>query len=203
MLCSAVLSLSLHLRQLQKIKAHQKRLGRIQSAVKKTLTGALPEIKKELQQEVQQFFNSDSANIAGEIENFIDTYSMAAVIDEQNPEPDDFSQRLYLAFQEFKQAIDVHVTEIVNPRVIRFVQTLQIRIQDYFQSLVLPFDTMIREAHEEYIGLLDRTRKVSGGRNPSTANPSSMEIFEDSANLKPPALVAVMHYSTKIKTEKH
>jgi GTPase SAR1 family protein len=187
--------------QLQKIKAHQKRLGRIQSAVKKTLTGALPEIKKELQQEVQQFFNTDSGNIVATIEYFIDNYNLPPINDEPDLETTDFSQRLYLVFQEFKQALDAHVTEVVNPRVIRFVQTLQTRIQDYFHSLILPFDTMIGEAHEEYRGLLDRTRTGSRDRNPFTANPSPLEMFADPANLKPPALVAVMDYSTKIKTE--
>jgi len=187
--------------QLQKIKDHQKRLDRIQAAVQKTLAGALPEIKKELQQEVHQFFNTDSGNIAAEIENFIDNYNMPSINDAPGLETTDFSQRLYLVFQEFKQAIDAHVTEVVNPRVFHFVQSLQARIRDYFKSLVMPFDAMIREAQEEYIGLTDLKQADCEDRNPSVDDLSSLEIFAGAGDLKPPTLVAVMGYSTKIKTE--
>ncbi len=187
--------------QLQKIKNHQQRLDRIQAAVEKTLSGALPEIKKELQQQVHQFFNTASGSIVADLENFIDNYSPASAADEHNTETADFSQSLYLVFQEFKQALDAHVTEIVNPRVIRFVQGLQMRIRDYFQSLVTPFDTMIREARQEVIGMTESGRTDAGHRNPSPADLSLLEILADAANLKPPALVAVMGYSTKIKTE--
>jgi len=187
--------------QLQKIRDHQKRLDRIQSAVKKTLTGALPEIRKELQQQVQQFFDASANNIAAELENFIDKYSLPPVMEDSNPEPPDFSQQLYLVFQDFKQAIDAHVTEVVNPRVIRFVQDLQGRIRDYFQSLVLPFESMIQEAHDEYLGMTRPSGDPSGQPRALSEDPAGLHIFSDAANFKPPALVAVMHYSTRIKTE--
>jgi len=186
---------------LNKIKKHQKRLNKIKSTIKKTLSGAMPEIKNLLKQEVHRFFDSRSGSVNKNIVNFINGYTLEPNKYQHNLNDTDFSQILYLLFQDFKQSIDTHITETINPELIRFVQLNEKRIGEYFESLILPFDSMMEEAYEEFKGLSDRSDGLAEGTNRSRIRPQEMAAILKTSGLRPPALVTATHYSARIKAE--
>jgi GTPase SAR1 family protein len=186
---------------LKRIRSHQQRLDQIKSAITKTLNGAKSEIKKELQRDAHRFFDGQSGNIAGNLESFIRTYTFSPEKYQESLKRADFSQTLYLVFQEFKQSIDTYIAETINPEVIRFLQARGKRIREYFAALIVPFDTMIEDAYDEFSGMLGRSGLFAAGINPSDNKPPKMDAVISAGSLSPPPLVAAMHYSTKIKTE--
>ncbi|MBT8373143.1 MAG: dynamin family protein, partial [Deltaproteobacteria bacterium] len=139
---------------LGKIRIHQKRFNKIQSAIKKTLAGTIPEIKRELQREVHRFFDAQSGMIAKDLGNHIRAYTFSPDHYQGNLKDGDFSKTLYLVFQEFKQSIDSYITEVINPEVIKFVKFREMRIREHFEALINPFDTMLENAYEEINGML-------------------------------------------------
>jgi hypothetical protein len=186
---------------LKKVKKHQKRLKKITTTVKKTLSGGMPEIKNIIQQAVHQFFDTRSGSVNQNIVNFIDGYALAPDKYQQDLNGTDFSQILYLVFQDFKQSIDTHITETINPEMIRFVQSNEERIAEYFRSLILPFDTMVAEAYQEFNNTSVRSESVSEGFKRSRIRPLEMDAIIKTSGLKPPALVTATHYSARIKAE--
>ena len=186
---------------LEKIRSHQQRIDQIKSAIKKTLNGAVAEIKKELQHDTHRFFDGQSGNIAGNLESFIQTYTFSPEKYQDSLKGADFSQTLYLAFQEFKQSIDTYITETINPEVIRFLQARKKRICEYFSALIAPFDTMIEDAYDELNGTLGRNELSNGGSHSSDNKPLRLDTVISAGSVSPPPLVAAMQYSTKIKTE--
>jgi hypothetical protein len=186
---------------LEKIRSHQQRIDQIKSAIKKTLNGALSEIKKELQRDTHRFFDGQSGNIAGNLESFIHTYTFSPEKYQERLKNADFPQTLYLVFQEFKRSIDTYITETINPEVIRFLQARKKRIREYFAALIVPFDTMIEDAYDEFNGMLGRSELFADGMYPLGNKPAKMDTVISAGSISPPPLVAAMHYSTKIKTE--
>jgi len=186
---------------LNKIKKHQKRLNKIKSTIKKTLSGAMPEIKNLLKQEVHRFFDSRSGSVNKNIINYINGYALESNKYQHNLNDTDFSQILYLLFQDFKQSIDSYINEAINPELIQFVQLNEKRIGEYFESLILPFDSMMEEAYEEINGLSDRSDGVAEGTNRPRIRPQEMAAVIKTSGLRPPALVTATHYSARIKVE--
>ncbi len=186
---------------LGKIRSHQQRIDKIKSAIKKTLSGATSDIKKELQRDTHRFFDGQPGNVAGNLEKFIQTYTFSPEKYQESLKNADFSQTLYLVFQEFKQSIDTYIMESINPELIRFLQAREKRIREYFAALIVPFDTMIEDAYEEFNGMLNRRELCADGINPSSNKPPKMDTVMSVGSVSPPPLVAATHYSTKIKTE--
>ena len=186
---------------LKKISRHQQGLEQIKSTITKTLNGAVSEIKKELQRDTHRFFDGQSGNIANDLERYIHSYTFAPETYQESLKHTDFSQTLYLVFQEFKQSIDTYITETINPAVIRFLQAREKRIREYFAALIVPFDAMIEDVFDEFSGRLGRGELFNEGINPSSNKPPKMDAVISVGSLRPPPLVAAMQYSTKIKTE--
>jgi GTPase SAR1 family protein len=186
---------------LKKISRHQQRLEQIKSTITKTLNGAVSEIKKELQRDTHRFFDGQSGNLANDLERYIHSYTFAPETYQESLKHTDFSQTLYLVFQEFKQSIDTYITETINPAVIRFLQAREKRIREYFAALIVPFDAMIEDVFDEFSGRLGRGELFNEGINPSSNKPPKMDAVISVGSLRPPPLVAAMQYSTKIKTE--
>ena len=161
----------------------------------------MPEIKNLLKEEVHRFFDSRSGSVNKNIVNFINGYALEPNKYQHNLNDTDFPQILYLLFQDFKQSIDSHITETINPELIRFVQLNEKRIGEYFESLILPFDSMMEEAYEEFNGLSDRSDGLAEGTHRSRIRPPEMEAIIKTSGLRPPALVTATHYSARIKAE--
>ena len=186
---------------LNKINKHQKRLNKIKSTIKKTLSGNMPEIKGILQQDVHHFFDTHSSSVNKNIVNFINGYALEPNKYQSSLDDTDFSQILYLLFQDFKQSIDSYITEAINPELIRFVQNNEKRIGEYFESAILPFDSMMEEAYGEFNQMSDRSGGGAEGIRRSNIRPPEMAAIIKTSGLRPPALVTATHYSARIKAE--
>jgi GTPase SAR1 family protein len=186
---------------LKKIESHQKRLNQIKSSIKKTLSGAIPDIKKELQHEVHRFLDAQTGPVARDLRHFIRNYTPATDKFQSNPEGVDFSQNLYLLFQDFKQGLDAHISGVINPQVLRFVQDREKRIEAHFEALIIPFESIIEDAYEEFNGLLGRnTANPTAKKRSPKAGPRVDSIIKTSG-VSPPPLVAALQYSAKVRTE--
>ena len=186
---------------LKKIESHQKRLNQIKSSIKKTLSGAIPDIKKELQREVHRFLDAQAGPVASDLRNFIRSYTPATDKFQSNPGSVDFSQNLYLLFQDFKQALDAHISEVINPEVLRFVQDKEKRIEAHFEALIIPFESIIEDAYEEFNGLLGRNTAAAGAKKRAPKAGTRVESVIKTSDVSPPPLVAALHYSAKVRTE--
>ncbi len=186
---------------LKKIATHQKRLNQIQSSIKKTLSGAVPEIRKELQGDVHRFLDAQSGPVAKDLRNFIRAYTPVSEKFQSNPGEVDFSQSLYLLFQDFKQRLDAHITEVINPEVLRFVHDREKRIEEYFAALILPFESMIEDAYGEFNGVLGRNPSIAEGTKSSDRPALKTESIIRPNGVSPPPLVTALHYSAKVRTE--
>ena len=185
----------------KKIKSHQNRLNQIKSTIKKTVSGAIPEIKKMLQQEVHRFFDTHSGSVKQNLVNFIDGYALAPDKYQENLGTTDFSQILYLVFQDFKQSIDTYIIETINPEMIRFIQSNENRIVDHFNSLILPFESMIEAAYEDFYKLSDRSEPDAVGIARSRIRSPELADIVKPAGLRRPTLAGATQYSARVKAE--
>ena len=186
---------------LKKIESHQKRLNQIKSSIKKTLSGAVPDIRKELQHDVHRFLDAQAGPVAKDLHSFIRNYSPDTEKFQSNSEDADFSQNLYLLFQDFKQVLDAHISEVINPEVLRFVREREKRIEAHFEALIIPFESIIEEAYEEFNGLLGRSTTNPTAKKQLPRPGSRRKSVIKTSGVNPPPLVAAMHYSAKVRTE--
>jgi hypothetical protein len=186
---------------LKKIESHQKRLNQIKSSIKKTLSGAVPDIRKELHHDVHQFLDAQTGPVAKDLRSFIRRYAPATDKFQSNPEGTDFSQHLYLLFQDFKQALDAHISEVINPEVLRFVKDREKRIEAHFEALIIPFESIIEEAYEDFNSLLGRDTANPTVKKPAPQAGPRMDSIIKSSGTIPPPLVTALHYSAKVRTE--
>ncbi len=186
---------------LKKIKAHQKRLEKTKTTIKRALSGAMPEIKNVLQKEVNRFFDVHAGSVIQNIGRFIRDYTLVPENYLESLKNSDLSQTLYVVFQDFKQSIDSHITEAINPELIRFIQENEKRIGEYFDSLMVPFDTMVNDAYAEFNWRGGRNLSASDTVKSSPNKPPDLDVILNESGLRPPALVTAIHYSTGIKAE--
>ena len=66
-----------------------------------------------------------------------------------------FAKTLYMVFQEFKQAVDAHMAETVNPQVIRFVKEQEKNLMGYLDEIAAPYGGIIDEALAQYADAVD------------------------------------------------
>ncbi|MBW2367641.1 MAG: dynamin family protein, partial [Deltaproteobacteria bacterium] len=105
-----------------RLNDHQQRLGQIRSMVNQTLDGALNQIKIALKREVDRLFNDRSEGVLVQVNDFINNFDLNTTAHESHLREVGFTQTLYLIFQEFKQALNMHLAEMVKPKVIRFIR---------------------------------------------------------------------------------
>jgi hypothetical protein len=185
----------------KKIKKQQVKLNKIKTTINKTLSGAKPEIRTTLEQEVHRFFDQQAGSVNKSIRDFIDGYGLSPQKYSQSLDNTDFSQILFLVFQDFKQAIDTYIAESINPELIRFIQSSQKQIEDHFSSVILPFDAMMEEALEELNGFSGSFGAISERNSTRPIPLPQMADIIKTNGLRPPNLIGASHYSARIKAE--
>jgi Dynamin family len=186
---------------IDKIKLSQERMNQIKTMIRSTLDGAVQKIKSELRTDVDRFFDLRTGAVLGDIIGFIRHYHVDYDAYAKNLETSNFTNTLYLVFQEFKQAIDAFMAEKTNPKIIQFIREEEIRIKGFLDSILLPYDSMVQEAIEDFntaVGSFG-VSLASIGKD-RTGSPDFQSIKE-MMGLKLPPSDATMRYSAKIKTE--
>jgi hypothetical protein len=184
-------------------RAHgqRKQLDRMKLTVKNTLDGAVNQIKQELKASIDRFLDPHGDGVVDGVVRFVRNYRVAMPNYDENLENAGFANTLYMVFQEFKQAVDVHMAETVNPQVIRFVKELEKRLMGYLDEIAGPYGAMIDEALAQYADSVDDETMFQKGAFPPISIGPDLETIRKMAGLSLPPAAATMRYSAQIKTE--
>jgi len=183
------------------VKKHQIRMNQIKSVIKNTLDGSIQQIKRELKLEIDRYFDIRSGNVIGDIADFIKSYSIVYQQYEDDIKTSGFSNTLYMIFQEFKQTFDTFMAETINPEVISFVRKQEARIHEHLESIVGPFDIMVREAIATYNHMMSELGINRSNENVKNIDLPDISTIKSIAGLTLPPVAAYMRYTAKMKTE--
>jgi hypothetical protein len=186
---------------IEKIERHQLKMGQIKSMIQSTLAGATHKIKQDVKTEVDRFFDFRSGNAMKDLLVFIKNYKLSGAEYEETLDSGGFSRALFMAFQDFKQAVDSYIAGTFNPELIRFVRGEEKKIETYFQSIAGPYETLIEEVLTQFIDTLESLGIKLSRKPDQKGNPPDIESIKNSIGLRVPSTAATMEYSTKIKTE--
>jgi GTPase SAR1 family protein len=183
------------------ITHHQNRMNQILSMVKRSLEGAVQKIKNECKADIDRFFDSRSGELLTEIIEFIRDYKTSYHKYEDNLTTSGFLSVINLAFQEFKQGLDAHMTETINPQIIGFMKDMEARIKEYLDTITNPFDSMVYDAVAEYNIALGNFGINILQMDHTKIQLPDMDAIKDVAGLILPPAAATVNYTAKIKTE--
>ena len=185
----------------ENVKKHRIRMNQIKSVIKNTLDGSIQQIKRELKLEIDRYFDIRSGNVIGDIAEFIKSYSIVYQQYEDEIKTSGFSKTLYMIFQEFKQTFDTFMAETINPEVINFVRKQETRIHEHLESIVGPFDIMVREAIATYNHMMGELGINRSNENIKNIDLPDISTIKSMAGLRLPPVAAYMRYTAKMKTE--
>jgi GTPase SAR1 family protein len=185
----------------ENVKKHQIRVNQIKSVIKSTLDGSIQQIKGELKLEIDRYFDIRSGNVIRDIAEFIKSYSIPYQQYEDDIKTSGFSKKLYMIFQEFKQAFDTFMAETINPEVIRFVRKQEARIHEHLESIAVPFDVMVQDAITTYNRMMGKLGINHSNENIKKIDLPDIGTIKSITGLTLPPVAAYMRYTAKIKTE--
>ncbi|WP_419656449.1 hypothetical protein Dvar_55440 [Desulfosarcina variabilis str. Montpellier] len=181
---------------------HQRgRLDRLKVTLKNTLDGAVTQIKRDLKNAVDRFFDRHGDGPVPSIIHFVRSYQADLHRYNESLDTAGFGKTLYLVFQEFKQAVDATMAETVNPQVIHFVKDQEKHLLDTLDEIAGPYGAMIDDALAQYEGAMDNRAVPIRRQWPRISIALDLERIRGNAALSLPPAAATMHYSTQIKTE--
>jgi GTPase SAR1 family protein len=187
---------------IERMKGHQEGMDKIKSLVKHTISGAAPKIKNEIKSDVNQFFDTRSSDVLGDIIGFIANYQISYEKYKENLKISGFLNTLYLIFQEFKQALDTSVVENLTPEVVRFALQMENKIYSHFESVSRAYGAVIEEAFLEYNHALNKLKLTNTINNEPRQNKlPALDSIKEESRLKMPPIITFIRYSAKIKTE--
>lgn len=184
-----------------RIQNHQGSMMQVETIIGGTLDGSIQKISTEFKREIDRFFDRHSGQVLQNIVGFIRNYHVDLDRYREHVISVGFNQALYLVFQEFKQAVDTYMAQKINPEIIGFIGRLEVRLKDYFSSVVDPFEAMVRDAVQQYEKALVHfeLEQISGQCVLDTI--PDIESIKDAIGLQLPAAVTTMRYSAHIKTD--
>ncbi len=181
---------------------HQRgRLDRLKLTVKNTLDGAVNQAKRDLKSAIDRFFDVRSDGVVDGVVRFVRGYQVEMHRYDESLMSVGFAKTLYMVFQEFKQALDAHMAETMNPQVIRFVRLQEKNLMDYLDEIAGPYGAMIDDALEQYAKAMDEVKMHRRRASSRISIGSDLETIRKMAGLSLPPAAATMRYSAQIKTE--
>lgn len=190
---------------LEEVRSRHQRVSQVQGLIRNTLDGSYAALEKELKSRTDRFFDGGTGEILPGILAFIREYRPDMDGYVEMIEKSGFSMALYHAFQDFRQALDTHMTDRVNPEIVRFVRELEDYMQIHYAEVARPYAAMVEEVLEEYCHGLK-------GMGVSLDLPSSLDtglsqvqprVQAERAGLHLPPAHAITRYNIKVRTEGH
>ncbi len=184
-----------------RIQSHQGYMLQVQSMIRGTLDGGVQRINKDLKKEIDRFFDRFSGPVLNQALGFVRNYAVDLNKHREHVLSSGFTQVLYLVFQEFKQAVDTHMAEKINPEIMGFISRLESHLKDYLHSVVEPYEAMVRDAVNQYEEALAQFEldRIPGQCAFDTI--PDLESIKQSIGLSLPPAAATMRYSANIKTD--
>ncbi|MBC2741526.1 MAG: dynamin family protein [Desulfosarcina sp.] len=177
------------------------RIDRMKLTVKNTLDGAVNQVKRDLKTATDRFFDVHADGVVGGVVRFVSGYQVEMHRYDESLMAVGFAKTLYMVFQEFKQAVDTHMAETVNPQVIRFVKAQEKNLMGYLDEIAGPYGAMIDDALAQYANAMDDVKMPQRRALSRISIGPDLETIRKMAGLSLPPAAATMHYSAQIKTE--
>lgn len=179
----------------------QGRLDRLKQTVKNALDGALLQAKRDLKSDIDGFFKEHDGGVVEGVVQFVRGYRVEMERYDENLKAAGFAKTLYMVFQEFKQAVDAHMAETVNPMVIRFIRSRETSLAEYLDEIAEPYGAMIDEALKPVTDAVNDERNDQRPARSTIRIGTELEAIRKTAGLSLPPAAATMRYSAQIKTE--
>jgi len=185
----------------QRLHEHQRNVSQIQSMIQSALAGAVDKLKKDLRKDCDRFFDRHYGPVLTRLLGFINEYQVDISVYEAQLDSVGFAHCLYGVFQEFKQAMDIFVTESVTPEIMGFARNQERRLVKELQTVAKPFEAMTWQSLSQYREILDKLDTRVGSVEQVFNGQIDFEEIKEASGIAPPHSAAVMSYSAGIKTE--
>ena len=184
-----------------KISAYHDSIDKIKGMIQTTLGGSMEKLKKSLRTDLDRFFDQHSDGIIDIILRFNRNYDIR--IDSFGPELEKmgFANAMYRVYQEFKQAMDMFMTDTINPMMIRFIREKEKEVVSELNALVDSYEAMIQNTMVEFDRSLEQIGIAPIEQLESKNNSPQIETVKSVAGIVLPSSTATFRYSAKIKTE--
>ncbi|MCB2148793.1 MAG: dynamin family protein [Deltaproteobacteria bacterium] len=184
-----------------RVHHHRGRLERMKLTVKNTLDGAVSQVKRDLKTAVDRFFDEHTDGVVAGVVRFVRGYQVEMHSYDESLMSVGFAKTLYMVFQEFKQAVDAHLAETVNPQVMRFVKAQEKNLIGYLDEIAGPYGSMIDDALAQYTDAMGEGKMAPRRPSSPMSIGPDLETIRKMAGLSLPPAAATMRYSAQIKTE--
>jgi hypothetical protein len=161
----------------------------------------VPRIKQELAADVNRLLDGAAGEVSKRIEAFISGYRFEPEAADGGLAAGGFSAAMYRAFQEFKQALDVFLTEQIHPELIRFTAERETRIGAALAAIAAPYCGMIEDAYQEFCRVMSEIGPAAAGSRLQAPAMPRAESLVGGSGLTQPSLANTMRYSARIRTE--
>ncbi|BBO74048.1 hypothetical protein DSCW_14650 [Desulfosarcina widdelii] len=179
----------------------QGRLDRLKQTVKNAIDGALLHAKRDLKSAIDGFFKEHDGGVVEGVVQFVRGYRVEMERYSENLKAAGFAKTLYMVFQEFKQAVDAHMAETVNPMVINFIRSREKILAEYLDEIAEPYGAMIDEALKPVTAAVNDEKNDQRRPRSTIRVGPELETIRKTAGLSLPPAAATMRYSAQIKTE--
>ncbi len=183
-----------------RIARHRDRIDQIQALVRDTLDGAAAKLRTRLRQEVDGFFATRPGSLIGDTLAFVRAYSPEASRYREALGSAGFSSALYLVFQDFRQALEGHLAEVVTPDILRFLRQAETAMIEQLTDVARPFAAMAREALAD-LDIEAPSPGEADGEEASRLTAPDGEALKQQAGLAVPSAVTPLNFSARIRTE--
>jgi GTPase SAR1 family protein len=185
----------------ERIKTEQMQMDQVRAMIKDTIAGASQTTKREIEKDINSFLDPTFGVVVKEIQSFVRGYS----IDTRNNTDDldgmGFSATLYMVFQEFKHAIDLLMTETINPKLVHFIRQDEKKIDSLLVTVAGTYGTMVDDAFQRYESTLRTLGVELTGRTSDSDIVLNVDSLKRTAGLAVPPLVSTLKYTNQIRTE--
>lgn len=109
--------------------------SRLETIVTHSFDSVAADLMKDVNLNLQVFFDQDDQGILKDTQNFIQTMPVDVERYRATQKDLGFNKILYLLFQDLKHGLDMYVIQMVQPKLNQFIKTEKSRIASYFKSL--------------------------------------------------------------------
>jgi len=183
----------------ERLRRRRERFADLGGLLQAALAGAIPQLREELKTDVHRFLDPQSGEVMAALSAFIDGYRFPDAPFSPSPGKPGFSQALYLAYREFKQALDRFIAEQVTPDIVRFVNAAERKIEARLAAVAAPYRGWIEEACEAMQRELEGLGLAFDCPPPDPL--PSIAGFLEAAHARMPALSAGIGYPAKMRSE--
>ncbi|MDJ0780593.1 MAG: dynamin family protein [Desulfosarcinaceae bacterium] len=185
----------------EQIDLHQASLRRSQPILKNALSGAVAEIKSELRNDVDRFFDPQSGEAVKNLMTVVTDPQMDLSAYDDALKERKFSDVLYRLHQAYRRSVDRAMAEELNPALVRFVRGVETRLARSLEEISEPHADLARHTVKEYRELLEGTGSDAASAPPNAITRVDLDMLRRELSLSLPTAQATLDYSLQMKSE--